>query len=99
MTYSFQPGSDVATLEITGFPTLEIGLDNQYRMTETPGIRPVGLKGYWDTSNTFVLHYIIRGEFIESVVRIEFEEDRMTLTIKNLNYSSLPLVIHGNVKK
>lgn len=99
MTFSFRPGSDVATLKITGSPTLEIGLDNQYRMTETPGRRPVGLKGYWDMPNTFVLHYIIRGDFIESVARIEFSDNRMTLTIKNLNYGGPPLVIHGNVKK
>jgi CubicO group peptidase (beta-lactamase class C family) len=99
MTFSFEPGSDVATLKITGSPTLEIGLDNQYRMTETPASRPVGLKGYWDTPDTFVLSYIIMGEFIESLGRIEFVEDRLTLTIKNLNYAGPSWVIRGRVKK
>jgi len=98
MTFSFQSDSDVATLKITGSPTLEIGLDNQYRLTETPGSRPVGLKGYWDTPNTFVLHYILKGDFIESVGRIEFEGDRMTLAITSLNYSGPPLVVRGYVK-
>ena len=99
MTFSFQPDSDVATLEMTGSPTLEIGLDDQYRMTETPGSRPVGLKGYWDAPDTFVLQYIIKGEFIESTARIEFEADKITLTIKNLNYSAPPMVLHGSVVK
>jgi hypothetical protein len=98
MTFSFQPDSDLATLKITGSPTLKIGLDNQYRMTETPASRPVGLKGHWETPNTFVLHYILKGDFIESLGRIEFEDNRMTLTIRNLNYSGSPWVIHGNVE-
>ncbi len=99
MTFSFQPDFDVATLSITGSPTLEIGLDDQYRLTETPGSRPVGLKGYWEPPSTFVLQHIIMGDFLESVGRIEFDDNRMMLTIKSLNYSNPPLVIHGSVKK
>jgi len=57
------------------------------------------LKGYWDTPNTFVLHYIIMGEFIESEGQLEFEDNRMTLTIKNLNYASPPLVIYGKASQ
>ena len=85
----------MACLKITGSPTLEIGLDNQYRMTETPSSRPVGLKGYWDTPNIFVLHYIILGEFIESTAIIEFKENKITLTIKNLNFDSPSLILQG----
>jgi hypothetical protein len=99
MTFSFQPGFDVATLEISGSPALAIGLDGQYRLTESPGSRPVGLKGYWDTPNTFVLQHILMGDFMESVGRIEFAGDRMTLSIKSLNYTNPPLVIHGSVKE
>jgi hypothetical protein len=84
---------------MTGSPTLRIGLDNQYQLTEIPGSRPVGLKGYWDTPNTFVLNHILMGDFMESIGRIEFEDNRLTLTIKSLNYGNPPLVIHGRVKK
>jgi CubicO group peptidase (beta-lactamase class C family) len=99
MTFSFQPDSDVASLKMTGSPILKIGLDNKYRLTENPVSRPVGLKGYWDTPNTFILNHILMGDFLESVGRIEFEDNRLTLTIKSLNYGNPPLVIYGRVKK
>jgi CubicO group peptidase (beta-lactamase class C family) len=99
MTFSFQPGSDVATLEISGSPALAIGLDGQYRLTESPVSRPVGLKGYWDTPNSFVLQHILLGEFPESLGRVEFAGERMTLSIKSLNYAGPALVIRGKLKK
>jgi CubicO group peptidase (beta-lactamase class C family) len=99
MTFTFQPGSDAATLEISGSPDLAIGLDDQYRLTETPLSRPVGLKGYWDTPDTFVLQHILLGEFPETLGRVDFAGDRMTLSIKSLNYGGPPLVIQGSLKK
>jgi CubicO group peptidase (beta-lactamase class C family) len=95
MTFVFKPDTDSAVLKMSGSPDLKIGLDERYRMTATPGSRPVGLRGRWLGANEFELDYIILGEFIESLARFKFAEDGMTLTINNLNFGGPPLVIRG----
>jgi hypothetical protein len=57
----------------------------------------VGLRGRWLAPDEFELDYIIQGDFIESVGRFKFEEDQMTLTIKNLNFGNLPMTLHGRI--
>jgi hypothetical protein len=95
MTFTFRPGSETAVLRISGSPDMKIGLDNRYRLTQTSESRPVGLRGRWLASDEFELDYIIQGDFIESVGRFKFEEDQMTLTIKNLNFGNPPMTLHG----
>jgi hypothetical protein len=97
MTFRFQPDGATAVLKMSGSPDLEIGMDDRYRLTENPGSRPIGLRGRWLGTNEFQLDYIILGEFVESVGRFTFEEDKMTLSIQNLNFGGPPLVIHGRV--
>jgi len=77
-------------------PDLEIGLDNRYRLTETPDSRPVGMRGRWLAQDEFELDYIILSEFIESVGSFKFEGSRLTLTIKNLNFGYPPITLYGN---
>jgi CubicO group peptidase (beta-lactamase class C family) len=99
MTFTFQPYSDTAVLSMSGSPDLEIGLDNRYRLTETPVSRPVGLRGRWLAADEFELDYIIQGEFIESVGRFKFEGSQMILNITNLNYGGPHMKLHGSIAK
>lgn len=99
MTFNFQPDSDTAILKMSTSPDLKIGLDNRYRLTETPNSRPVGLRGHWPAPNEFKLDYIIQGEFIESVGRFKFEGSQMRLTIINLNFGNRPMILNGNIEK
>ena len=89
--------ADVAILRISGSPDMEIGLDNRYRLTEMPGSRPVGLRGGWDRSGEFDLDYIIQGEFVQSAAQFKFEGSQLKLAITNLNFKSLPLILHGSI--
>jgi CubicO group peptidase (beta-lactamase class C family) len=97
MTFTFRPDSDTAVLRISRSPDMKIGLDNRYRLTQASESRPVGLRGRWLAPDEFELDYIIQGDFIESVGRFKFEEDQMTLTIKNLNFGNLPMTLHGRI--
>jgi hypothetical protein len=97
MTFTFQPDSDTAILSMSGSPNLEIGLDNRYRLTKSPGSRPVGLRGRWLAVDEFELDYIIQGEFVESVGRFKFKGSQMTLSITNLNFGGPPMKLHGSI--
>jgi len=96
MTFHFDPGSEDAILKMSGSPDLKIGLDNRYRLTDSPNGRPIGLRGKWIDSSTFYLDYIVFGDFIRSEARIVFDEDKITVTITYLNWNSPPIVLRGN---
>ena len=50
---------DTAILRMSGSPDLLIGLDNRYRLTKSPGSRPVGLRSRWVAADKFELNYIL----------------------------------------
>jgi len=54
MTFFFEQGSDEATLIMTDSPDLKIGLDHRCQLTESPNSRPIGLRGQWIESDTFI---------------------------------------------
>ena len=59
---------------------------------------PIGVDVTSDDSYyKFNLDYIIQGDLIQSMGRFRFEGGQMRLTISNLNYSSLPLILHGSI--
>lgn len=99
MTFRFESGLDEATLIMSDSPVLKIGLDNRYRLTETSNNSPIGLRGHWIESDTFYLDYIVFGDFIRSEARIEFEGDKMTVTITYLNWNNPPIVLHGSMQE
>ena len=99
MIFTFQAGSDEATLSISGSTDLKIGLDNRYRLTELPNSRPVGLRGRWDEPDEFYLDYIIQGDLIESIGRFKYEDSHMAVKITNLNFNSQPVILQGRIMK
>jgi len=99
MTFFFQAGSDEAILRMSGSPEMKIGLDNRYRLTETPGNRSMGLRGRWEKSVEFYLDFIIQGDFIESVGHFNFDGSQITMTFTNLNYGGPPMILHGSIIK
>ena len=98
MTFLFEPGSDVATLKMSGSPDLKIGLDNVYRLTVTPDNMTIGLRGEWTDPETFELDYIIFGDFIRSKAAIRFQKKDLALTINYLNWNVPPIIIKGHVE-
>jgi hypothetical protein len=99
MTFHFDPGSDEAVLQMKDSPDIKIGLDNRYRLTKTPNLRPIGLRGKWVESDTLFLDYIIFGEFIRSEARIRFAANEITMTLKYLNWDNPLIVIHGKLQE
>ncbi|MBI5952274.1 MAG: serine hydrolase [Chloroflexi bacterium] len=99
MTFHFEPGLDEATLTISGSPKLKIGLDNRYRLTNSPNSRPIGLRGQWAGTDRLYLDYIIFGDFIRSEAWMTFTGDEITITISYLNWNNPPIVLHGSLQK
>jgi CubicO group peptidase (beta-lactamase class C family) len=95
MTFLFEPDSNTAFLRMTDSPDLIIGLDNRYRLTEVPDSRPVGLRGVWTTPDTFLLDYIIFGDFVHSEARIRFDEEVIKVNIDYKNWDTPPLLLSG----
>lgn len=95
--FHFEPDAHHATLTVAGPPELQVGLDDLYRLTALPQSRPVGLSGQWVDSKTFHLDYIIFVDFIRSEALIEFDGDKIKLTITYLNWKNSPVVLHGSV--
>jgi hypothetical protein len=99
MMFHFEKGSAEAILRMTNSPDLKIGLDNRYRITESPNTRPIGLRGQWVNQDTLYLDYIIFGEFIRSEAYITFSDKEITIRINYLNWDNPPIVIHGNLQE
>ncbi len=99
MTFHFDPGAAEAILTMSDSPDLKIGLDDRYRLTDSPNSRPIGLRGHWLDSSTFYLDYIVFGDFIRSEARIKFDENKITVTITYLNWNSPPIVLRGKIRK
>jgi hypothetical protein len=99
MTFRFEPGSEEATLIMSNSPDLKIGLDDRYRLTDSPNGRPIGLRGQWIDSATFYLDYIVFGDLIRSEAQIKFDDNKITVTITYLNWKSPPIVLHGKTQE
>jgi hypothetical protein len=93
--FLFEPGSDEAILRMSNSPDLRIGLDNRYRLTESPASRPVGLRGRWQADGKFFMEYIVFGDFIHSQAWFAFEGERISITLKYLNFPGQPFVLRG----
>jgi hypothetical protein len=99
MMFRFEPRSEEAILIMSDSSDLKIGLDNRYRLTESPNSRPIGLRGHWLDPATFYLDYIIFGDFIRSEASINFADNRMIVTITYLNWNSPPIVLRGRMQE
>jgi hypothetical protein len=99
MMFRFEPRSEEAILIMSDSSDLKIGLDNRYRLTESPNSRPIGLRGHWLDPATFYLDYIIFGDFIRSEASINFADNRMIVTITYLNWNSPPIVFRGRMQE
>lgn len=95
MTFSFQPGSAEARLQMSNLPDLSIGLDGRYRLTDIPNQRPIGLRGRWQPDGSLVVDYITVGEFSHNVVVFRFISDRLDITVHNLNFPGEPVGLVG----
>jgi CubicO group peptidase (beta-lactamase class C family) len=98
LAFSFTEGANQATVRFNDTTDLKVGLDNRFRLSESPNSRPIGMRGQWSEANTFSLDYIILGEFREQAITLQFNEDRLAVTIQDKNFDSEPIRIAGRVQ-
>ena len=58
-----------------------VGLDSVYRFTPGPYGIPMGLKGWWESEETFVIHCDYIGNIGREQIRFTFEGDQVTFQI------------------
>jgi CubicO group peptidase (beta-lactamase class C family) len=93
--FTFQEGSSDAILRISDSPDLPVGLDNRFRLTDTSGGRPIGLRGRWEADGKFFLTYITFGDIVTSHAWFRFQADEVRVTIQPLNFPGQPVTITG----
>jgi CubicO group peptidase (beta-lactamase class C family) len=95
LTFDFQTVPGEAILKMSDNPDFRIGLDGLYRMTEVPKQRPIAMQARWETQDTLRIDYLVVGEITQLNVLVKFEEDGVTLTVQNENFSSQPTIVKG----
>ncbi|MCD4741001.1 MAG: beta-lactamase family protein [Desulfobacteraceae bacterium] len=81
ITLTFKPNKKTAMLKhvIRNYEhSLEIGLDNIYRVTYIRG-NQIALKGHWSNNNTFVMLYNYIGNTIRGKSTITFKNNKLVL--------------------
>ena len=61
-----------------------VGLDNTYRFTPFEYGLTMGLKGWWESDNVFVVQRDVIGGYERERLTTTFEEDQITVEIQNL---------------
>jgi len=61
-----------------------VGLDNVYRFTPFEYGLSMGLKGWWESDNVFVVQRDVIGGYERERLTTTFEEDQITVEIQNL---------------
>lgn len=102
MRFTFVPGANTARLHFNDTTSLEIGLDNIYRLSNSPVLGQVLLRARWEDDQTFVADYPYAfagltklGELGETKISFQFTGDILTVTITPQIFGGQPLIIVG----
>jgi hypothetical protein len=74
-TLNFNDGNQIVWL---------IGLDNVYRLNPFEYGLSMGVRGGWESDNTFVIHRDVIGGYERERIDATFEEDQIAIQIHNL---------------
>jgi hypothetical protein len=96
----FEEGAETARLYLQGFPTLEIGLDNIYRLSSGDSIGELLLRGRWLDEQTFVVDYPYPaagaptlGELGETEFQFKFMGDQLEVTMQQLVFGGEAMIL------
>lgn len=80
---TFIDGTDTAQLKMGNDPSVEVGLDDLYRVTSFPDGRLIFAKGEWKTDTRFSIHYVFGGTIAEYQLTFTFRNQAVNLLIRN----------------
>ena len=102
LEFTFEEGQDRAQLQLSGFPLLEIGLDNLYRLSTGETIGEMLLRGEWLDEQTFLIDYPypaygapVLGELGETEFRFTFEGDDLQVAVEQITFGAEPMILQG----
>jgi CubicO group peptidase (beta-lactamase class C family) len=100
--HDFEEGSPEALATIVnaiGEISAVIGLDNVYRVTDLPDGNTVGLRGWWEDEDTFVVKQLQSSPDLEEIVmRMDFTGDDLNIHAEEVVLGNLSLDMHGVAK-
>jgi hypothetical protein len=100
--FIFEQGARTAQLNLNGYPVLEIGLDNIYRMGSGETLGEIFLRGQWTDQQTFVIDYPypaggapVLGELGETQFQFKFTGDKLNVMVEQLVFGGEPVIFEG----
>jgi hypothetical protein len=92
----------IAALHLQGYPVLEIGLDNVYRLSSVESIGELLLRGRWADEQTFLIDYPypiqvapVLGELGETELQFKFIRNTIEVTVQQLVFGGEPITFEG----
>jgi hypothetical protein len=95
LSLAFHAGGDVASLTIDSSGEVAIGLDNVFRVTEIPGLRPTAMRGHWEGADTFIIEGMSLGNPAESKLEMMFTGDEIRVTLEDVVFGGMKVNLHG----
>ena len=102
LEFTFEEGADTAQLQLSDFPTLEIGLDNIYRLSTGETIGELLLRGQWINKQTFLVDYPYPavgapalGELGQTEFRFTFSGDNLEVAVEQITFGAEPIILKG----
>ena len=102
LKFIFEEGADTAQLQLSDLPTLEIGMDNLYRLSPGAASGELLLRGHWADEQTFVIEYPypasgppMLGELGMTEFQFNFAGNQLEVTVKQLVFGGEDLAFQG----
>jgi hypothetical protein len=103
LEFVFEKGSETAQLHLSDFPTLEIGLDNIYRLSKDEALGELLLRGRWVDEQSFLIDYPypavgapVLGELGETEFRFTFVGNEVKVSAEEKIFGGEPMLITGS---
>jgi hypothetical protein len=78
-------------------PSWPVGLDGAYRLFPGKFDLPMGLRGYWADSQTFVFEYDTIANNNHFIVRMQFEDSQVVVTAQEAD-DEVGVTFEGNLQ-
>ena len=105
LKFVFEEGIRTAQIHLNDDSTLEIGLDNIYRLSKAQPFGEILLRGRWVDEHTFVIDYpysmggaTTLGELGETEIQFKFSGADLEVIVDQLTFGGEPIVFEGEMK-
>jgi Beta-lactamase class C and other penicillin binding proteins len=102
LKFVFEPNHDTAKITMNDV-TLQVGLDNLFRSSQTGQGYEMLLRGRWMDDQTFIVDYpyslggiMVLGELSESEIRFTFAGNKVKVTAEQLVFGGEPITVEGS---